>query len=308
MVNNIPAFDREFIDKNNLFPEAILSDKPGRRVYLVLDEIGNKKILKINVAFLNKLEREQAFLKAAAKFNINSLKIPTIYLYEKGCLLMEFIGRKAYNRETIESRDWNNASAELWVLALREFQKLPLSSKGFSISERIKGWAYPAVRMLQLLPSISNKINAREINKCILLATQYILIRPEFKNVTTHYDLQTFNYTPTIDESRMSLIDFEMGAYKGDNLYDALYYLSIPVTALHHWKFQKLLLSLWVKQFANEKESQAKRIQLILAVISIQRFFRFKNDSEKQQIYFNNLRLILNDKKFNDWLKGILAN
>jgi hypothetical protein len=99
----------------------------------------------------------------------------------------------------------------------------------------------------------------------------------------------------------MSLIDFEMGAYKGDSYYDVLYYLSMPVSELSDWTFQKKILSGWLKMDPIKNRFLNIRIRALLCIISFQRIKRFKAEPLLAVPYRENLKLLLSKDAFTHW-------
>ncbi|HMT30319.1 MAG TPA: hypothetical protein PKD91_13685 [Bacteroidia bacterium] len=292
MSSSVDLFDQEILQRYHLSIEEIKSAKGKRRVYLVRDAQDNSlKILKINLAFPLKLEREYQFLSTASSLKFTYLKTPQVYAYSTGMILMEYLDCENYTRDTILDKNWSPQECKKWINALNEFQSIPTSSKGFTFYEIVKGALYPVIRSLEIRKQIFRTLTFRELLTFTYFLIQYKLIRLFIKNVTTHYDFNTFNFTNLRGSDKMSLIDFEMGAYKGDSLYDLLYYISLPTTAIDNWTFQSILLEEWTKM--NKTPFQKIRIKVILCIISFQRIRRFEKEPLKAEIYRKNLRRLL---------------
>ncbi len=302
MYTGVDPFEQAIFQRYHLSVEEIKSSKDNRRVYLVRDlNDQSLKILKINLAFPKKLEREYQFLQTAASFNFNSLKTPTVFAYDTSFILMEFLDCVKYNRDTILEKNWTVNEVNKFLLALQEFQSIPQKSDGFSWYEKLKGQQYPLLRGLEMHKQIRSILSSVQLLKLIILLKKYFFTRMFFGNVTTHYDFNTFNFTNQVQSEKMTLIDFEMGAFKGDSLYDLLYYISLPTTDLNQWTFQNSLLKGWIKDKFQDNTFVKTRVRVLLCIISFQRIRRFDGEPEKAAIYHKNLKLLLNSNSFNDW-------
>ena len=300
MISSSDQFDQEILQRYHLLQSIVISSKGERRVYLVKDLLDHKtKILKINLAFPKKLEREYQFLKTASKLKFSSLKTPDVYAYEHGMILMEYLNREFYTRDTILNKVWSSQECTNWVNALKEFQSIPQNSTGFSLYEILKGAFYPLIRSIEIRKQIIRTLSFFELLRYFVLLIQYKIARLFIKNVTTHYDFNTFNFTNIVGSDKMSLIDFEMGVYKGDSLYDLLYFISLPTTNITEWTFQSALLAEWIKM--GERKFLKIRIRVLLCIISFQRIRRFDKDPQLADIYLKNLRILLNNRLFSDW-------
>lgn len=218
---------------------------------------------------------------------------------------MEYLDCVKYSRDTILEKNWNEKEVTKFLSALREFQSIPQKPDGFSVYERLKGKQYPVMRALEMWKQITHTLTFSQIMKLILLLKKYFFSGLFFKRVTTHYDFNTFNFTNLNHSEKMTLIDFEMGAYGGDNLYDLLYYISIPTVELNQWTFQKALLKEWITDKCQDNFFVKTRIRVILSVISFQRIRRFDLEPEKAKVYRNNLNLLLSSESFNAWYQNV---
>lgn len=306
MATSVDQYDQEILQRFHLSIEEIKSSKDKRRVYLVRDlKNQSLKILKINLAFPKKLEREYQFLRAAFLLQYKTLKTPDVYAHGPSFILMEYLDCVKYSRDTILEKNWNEKEVTKFLSALREFQSIPQKPDGFSVYERLKGKQYPVMRALEMWKQITHTLTFSQIMKLILLLKKYFFSGLFFKRVTTHYDFNTFNFTNLNHSEKMTLIDFEMGAYGGDNLYDLLYYISIPTVELNQWTFQKALLKEWITDKCQDNFFVKTRIRVILSVISFQRIRRFDLEPEKAKVYRNNLNLLLSSESFNAWYQNV---
>lgn len=101
------------------------------------------------------------------------------------------------------------------------------------------------------------------------------------------------------------MIDFEMGAFRDDNYYDILYYLSIPPISLNSWSFQTDLLAAWIKNNNPNTIFLKVRLKVLLCTISFQRIKRFNKDPIQANVYRENLKIILSSGNFNSWFNKI---
>lgn len=306
MAASVDPFDQEILQQFHLSIEEIKSSKDKRRVYLVRDlKNQSLKILKINLAFPKKLEREYQFLRNAFLLQYKTLKTPDVYAHGASFILMEYLDCVKYTRDTILRKNWNEKEVAKFLSALREFQSVPQKPDGFSLYEKLKGKQYPVVRAMEMWKQITTTLTFGQLLKLTWLLKKYFFMGLVFKRVTTHYDFNTFNFTNLNHSEKMTLIDFEMGAYGGDNLYDLLYYISIPTVEFSQWTFQKALLSEWITDKSQDISFVKTRIRVILLIISFQRIRRFELEPDKAKIYLDNINMLLNTELYNAWYQNI---
>lgn len=299
----------EIIDKYSLSIEKIIHRTYSKIVYLLVNKNGKRFVLKMYKRNSAKLKTEQQFLSRVNHVNYRYIRFPRLVEFGNNYVLVDYVEREHFTRDTIVDREWSADDVKLWVSGLIEFQRIEIPSNDFSFKQRVMGIIFPVCRILILLPKCRESIDLKAFGVIFKMALCYSLSRPFFRNVLTHYDLQTYNYTFMKNERKMSILDFELPRYRGDPLFDVLYYLSIPIMKLKDWTFQAAILTEYIKQVyggAWDSKSLLSRIRLILLVRNLSRYLGFINDTNKKMTYSENVRLLLNGESFYGWVSSIL--
>jgi hypothetical protein len=286
----------------NLRVVKIIHESRSSVVSLVSDERGQKFALK---AYLRdeaaRLVKERDFLLKADREALHALHLPKVHEAGQDYLLLEFIGREALDRETVLQRGWSDEEVQLWVRALLEFQSLKPERRLFTLRERLLGWAYPVVRTIVQWRDYDAGLRIGEKIRIAAMLVAYLALRPFFRNVCTHYDLQTTNYTFAKDRRQMSMVDCGFSYYMGDPYFDVIYYATIPVTRITEWTIQPRLLARFLRESAGRPRTnhgKYMRIRLILLSCNLGRYLHFRGDSEKQHVYADNVRSLLDRDGF----------
>ena len=298
----------EIIDKYSLSIEEILNRTNSKIVYLLVDKNGKRYVLKIYKRNSAKLKIERQFLSRVNHIRYQFIRFPQLVDFGDNYILIDYVEREHFTRDTIVDREWSADDVKLWVSGLIEFQRIEIPSNDFSFKQRVIGIIYPVCRIPILLPKCRKSIDLKAFGVIFKMALCYSLSRPFFRNVLTHYDLQTYNYTFMKKERKMSILDFEFPYYRGDPLFDILYYVSIPIKTLEDWTFQAAILKEYIKQVigsAWRSRSLLSRIRLILLVSNLSRYLSFINDTNKKNIYSENIKLLVNGESFNRWVSSI---
>jgi hypothetical protein len=294
------------LEQRSLRLMEVLSEKKLRGVYKVAELSGGPPlILKVNKLFPGKLRREADLLQLAEAHELKHLKLPRIVDRSDHWMLMDCVQLEHYTRDTILLKAWTTAEAEKWIAALQEFQQIPQSSRGFSKKEKLKGAFYPLIRLIELRKAVNKRLSLWRRVQLGWMALRYLAYRPLLRQVTVHYDLNTFNFTNEQGSEKMLMIDFEAGAYRGDSLYDILYYLTIPTVRLEDWVFQRTLLGTWFRASEGKERFLSQRLRFQLVVLCLQRIQRFIDDPEKAQVYVDNLDLLFNGSRYRNWRIGL---
>lgn len=298
----------EVLEKHSLKLCSVLQETNRTSVCLVTDNEGTKQVLKVNHNWstgrrYTNVERQ--FLTHVDHHGLTYLNVPRVFGYGDNYVLMEYVEREHLTRDTIKERLWSNDDIQVWVRGLLEFQDLQISREWFSPRRRVMGFLFPVIRLFLLLPKAFHVIGRRALHKVVWLAFTYSLARFHFRNKTTHYDLQTYNYSFQKDKRKASLVDFELSYYMGDPLYDVLHYVSIPVQKITLWTFQSRLVGAYLAESRESCRYASCRARLILLVCNINRYLRFKDDAAKQDIYRDNIRMLLSAEAFNSWFSRL---
>lgn len=287
----------------------VLSEKKLRGVYKVTgQDPAVPLILKVNKLFPAKLGRESAFLRLASLREFRHLKLPRILDHGPGWMLMEHVRLVPYTRDSVLEKDWSAEQIERWVGALYEFQSIPQSSAGFRVREKLKGACYPLLRFFELRKAVRKRVRGARLLQLAWMLFQYLCYRPFLRQVTTHYDLNTFNFTNEAGSDRMLMIDFEAGAFRGDRYYDILYYLTLPTVSLDQWTFQRRLLREWVRRAESDRRFLPARLRLQLILLCIQRIQRFHDAPDKAEVYVRSLDTLFDRAAYGRWLQGLTAD
>lgn len=296
---------QEILNKYCLTIDKIIKSMPDREIYLLIDKNNNKYALKIYKYNNEALKQEIDFLTRIKNIDFTSIRFPEIVDSGYNYLLFNYIDRELIHRSTALKRRWSEDDVNLWVNGLIEFQNIEIKINLFSLKKRILGFIFPVFRMIILMPKCRDIISLNKIIIISKLLVLYIICRLSFKNVPTHYDLQSYNYTFIKKEKKMSMIDFEFLYYKGDPLYDILHYITIPLQKMEDWTFQIDLLNEFLRnKYKNTRKirSLLYRIRLILLICNLSRLLNFQNEKEKKEVYIENVSLLLNKSSFKYWI------
>ena len=290
----------EIITEHGVRPISILQETVPTKVELVDTGDGEQLVLKFCKQSCPRLGLEGKFLSLASSIKHTYLETPRLIASGFDYLLMSFVERENQTRETILKRKWSKDNIHTLCEGIKEFQRIKLPTKTYTVKQRIMGVAYPVVKLLQVLPSCRRRglIGWKSMMKLYLFAIWYLFLRPGFRNVTTHYDLTTLNCAFTPD-GRLSMLDFEIGYALGDPLFDICYFLTIPPQAIQDWKFQSKALAMFKKR--NTKWGQRHRVRFILLVCSLVRMVHFEDDSREQSNYKQSIALLLGVGTFRNW-------
>lgn len=268
---------------------------------------GANYVLKRYAPGSKSLALEAAVLQAIQNQSFRHLVVPRLIVLdnEKNNLLMTYVPREHHDRSSILNRSWSQTELQVLTSALAEFQSLDLPRKLFSRKQFLMGLAYPSVKaILALRPSLKRRL-LRPTHAIVLMwwALAYLVIRPFFRNVTTHYDLTTLNCAMT-PECRVSILDFEFSYYRGDPLFDIAYFTTIPPEAIHRWRFQRTLLG----KFLVRHSSPAKRfrLRLILTVCCLVRALHFDDQSKEQNQYVESLGFLFSSADYRRWYDHLI--
>jgi hypothetical protein len=273
---------------------AVLQEAAGKRVSVVEGDRGERLVLKRYPGPTRAARLERAFLRAAASRPLDSLEVPRVVADGDDFLLTGFVEREHQTRDTILERAWTAGDVRLWVRGLLEFQALPLPARLFSFRQRVLGWLYPVFRAAALWRDLPRRGVAAG------LVARYVFARPFFRNVATHYDLQTHNYAFRIGARKMSLLDFEFSYCRGDPLFDLLYFVTIPVARLEEWTIQRDLVREFLAQWKGSRAGLRTRVRLILLVCNAGR--RRALDAEE---YRDNVALLSDQARFRRWWQSL---
>lgn len=286
---------------DDLRPIKRLGGSWKTEVWLLSDAQGRKLVLKRYIAAFEQFEKERDFLLRGGHSSLRALYLPEVIESGEDFLLLEFVPREHLTRETVSTREWTDDDIDLWVKGLLEFQQLQPNRRVFSIRHQLAGLAYPVVRMVKQLGLRGPTLSLRQKLMIARLLFSYLAMRPFFRNLCTHYDLQTYNYTFMIERRRVSMLDYEFKYYLGDPYFDILYYVTIPPVRWSEWTFQRRLLIAFFSSMKGRRKvnvGRETRIRLILLGCNIGRHLYFDKDPEKQRVYADNIRDLLDNGSF----------
>lgn len=280
------------------------------KVIYILENDNSKYVLKIYIIKSKRDEFERIFLSHVNRSELQNIYFPKIIDYGPYYILIEYIIREYYTRDSICERQWTDSDIKLWVAGLTEFQKISISPQLFSFKNRMIGSVYPVFKSLLLSPNCFETLNLRSILQIWMLTASYFHSLFFFRKILTHYDLQTYNYTFMKNDRKMSLIDFEIPYYLGDPLYDILYFITIPIKKITDWTFQGRLLREYLR--INHKARYypkiiKNRIRLILLLCNLQRMINFRGKLDYQEKYHKNIELLLNNNTFERWISSYVS-
>jgi hypothetical protein len=301
---------KTILDRHSLIVESVLQETPFGTTYLVINQDNNKFVLKI---YLDKSKTrgsvvERKFLALANDREFRHLLIPRLIAHDQNYMLMEFIDREYWTRDTILERAWSKSDVRLWVSGLLEFQTIELPANWFSLRRRIYGRFYPIIRAFSALKYGRRVLRMSDVAKIAWLCVRYLAGMHDFRRALTHYDLQTYNYSLTTDRKMASMLDFEIAYYTGDPLFDLLYYNSIPVQKLEEWTYQGDLLRNYIEITGASPEKLENRVRLILLVCNLLGCSRLRDDPAKKKVFEENIGNILHNNWFGAWLGSVFRN
>lgn len=312
-MNKFLSITHELLERHSLTAEKVLHAPEKKIIYLLKDKNQHKYVLKIydtqSQILKQNLQSEIKFLKRINSVDFKYIQFPRIIDNGENYLLMSYIEREHTHRSTVLNRKWSDDDIKLWVAGLVEFQNVKVLSSDFTLKKRVLGFMYPVYRMFTLIPKCRNLIDWKAFLTISKLSLLYICTRLYFRNVLTHYDLHTYNFSFVKNERKMSMLDFEKLYYLGDFLYDILCYITIPIQKMKDWTFQTDLLNEFIKQKPEQSKhlrSLLLRIRFILLVRNFSRYLNFLNDSDKKAVYSENVKLLLNGKSYYDWVSSAL--
>lgn len=298
------------IAKHGLTVEKTIYTGSVSKVYRVADPNGQKYVLKINEIDSSCIEREKKFYSVLKDLEFKYLCFPHVVDSDEKFLLMEYIPRTYYTRDSILEREWTDKDLNLWVNGLLEFQGLKLCRKSFPLKRKLVASVYPVFRISERLRKFQKPLGVAERMVIMRLTLAYLLARPFIRHVLTHYDCQTYNYTFCLNSNKMSILDFEFSYYLGDPLYDILYFITIPTVKIRDWTFQSNLLTCFLSKIQHRKGYCAglqNRLHLVLLLCNLSRFLHFSKDPVKQVPYWDNLKLLLDQKSWDLFWRKIIV-
>lgn len=248
---------------------------------------------------------ESEFLASLIASEFRSLVLPEIVDCGNRHLLMTFVHRETQTRETICDRAWTADDIESVCEAIEEFQSISLSRRLFSVKQIVLGFNYPVVRAaLVFAPALRCRLLSMiGCVKAMLMMIRYTMLRPFLRNRTVHYDLTTLNCAFTPD-GRLSILDFEFPYYKGDSVFDVIYFITIPPRSIEQWTFQNSVLKRFVGR--NPGFASEFRCRFILLVCCLSRAVHFQNSDLEQQAYIDSIDLLLDRRRFRSWWMSMM--
>ena len=296
-IDNIQIiFDRLRLSKVRVF-----RDTDNNIVLLVRDSRGKLLVFKYYKFVRPTIQVEKQFLKFSQNIPFESLRLPQLIKTGDNFIILEFVPRHDWTRETILQYRWSDNDIKCWVAGLVEFQNIPFSCDFFNVKRKILGIYYPLVYFFRLWRKcyVSIPLYAWPIILC--WAARYLVDAARTNRVFTHYDLQANNCALTRDKQKLSIIDFELPFYKGDQFFDIINYLMNPVCYFGRWSFQLKLWNEYVQQvIGNRNFTQGERIRIrfLFFVRSLQRILYFDGDESAREICRENMKFILSGSEF----------
>ena len=288
-------------ERLNLSPVETLQETESHRVELVRNSGGQRLVLKTYKVPSRMIDIELAVLRSLSNGQFEFLRIPELVAASDKCLVTSYVERSHYTRDTILHHAWTREDVTLFCSALREFQGQTVDQRLFTTKQRMMGVIYPVIRLALTLPAAfrTGGLGLANMPQLALMVVWYLIARLTFRNVLTHYDLTTLNYTFAPDH-RMSMLDFEFAYSSGDPMFDAIYYVTIPPIVMSDWTFQNEIVARQVCE-AGGGLLAWNRARLILTVCLLSRYLFFANDRLQQSIVRDNVRNILSRSRFSAW-------
>lgn len=289
-----------------LRPREVLQETAGRRVLLAEAPGGERYVVKQTDPARPGAKVERAFLRGVCDRTFTHLRLPRLVEEGEDYLVMEFVAREAHTGATILEREWSDDDVALWVGGLREFQAIELPAAPFTRRQKLAGSLYPVVRALDLWRRFGKRLPGGAARVLPGLLARNVAARASVRLVATHYDFHTYNYAFCTAEARMSLLDFEFSYYLGDPLWDLLYFLTQPETALDAWTFQRPLFRRFLASGRGEP-ALAARARLILLDQCLGRVVNVPEDAPRYATYFANAERLCDDRWFRRWFRGLAS-
>lgn len=289
------------LDRLRLSKVRVLQDTDMAIVLLVRDSRGKLLVFKYYKFVRPTAQVEKKFLEFSQNLPFESLRLPQLLKAGDNFIILEFVPRHNWTRETILQYRWTNLDIKCWVAGLIEFQNIPFSCDFYNVKRRILGIYFPILHLFRLWRKCYVSIPLYSWPIILYWAARNLVDAALANRVLTHYDLQTHNCALTRDKQKLSILDFELPYYKGDQFYDIIYYLSIPVCYLEKWNFQLKLWNEYVQRvIGNRNFTQGERIRIkfLFFVFSLSRFLYFENDGKAREIYRENMKFILSGCEF----------
>ncbi|MFZ2055757.1 MAG: hypothetical protein WAU81_16335 [Candidatus Aminicenantales bacterium] len=282
----------------------LIADKNSKKHILKIYDLGSKRARLASLFF----QIEKYFLSSVAKLSFEHIQFPRLLGSGRNYLIIEFVEREVFTRESILDKKWSVEDTRLWVMALMEFQGIEMPGNLYPATRRLIGSLFPVVRLCQILPKCRRILSVRDFISVFIIVLSYIMVWRSIEKKLVHYELHTSHFAPMKGKQKMSLIDFELSYYKGDPLVDILYYISIPIKRFREWSFQKELLREYVKLSFSGGVHLSElfyRIRLILLMFHIVRYFEFVDVPNYREVYFENLSILLDKKRFRQFYEDI---
>lgn len=289
------------LDRLRLSKVRVLQDTDMTIVLMVRDSRGKLLVFKYNKIVRPTNQVEKKFLAFSQNLTFQSLRLPQLVKTGDDFLILEFVPRHNWTRETILEYRWTDLDIKCWVAGLIEFQSIPFSCDFYNAKRKILGVYYPVFCLFRLLRKCYNEIPLYAWPVIFCWAARYLVHAVHTKKVLTHYDLQAHNCVLTRDGQQLSIIDFELPYYKGDQFFDLIYYLCIPVCYLRGRDFRVRLWKEYIQQLMGNRKftnGERSRIKFLFFVFSLLRFWYFKNDGNAREIYRENMNFILIGSEF----------
>ncbi len=288
---------------------SILSASKERNVILAKDKKETKIVVKVFTKVNRFLWKEIDFLKQVSNQQFHFVEFPRILAVGNDFFLMSFLDREHQTRDSISQKKWTTENYQSFVSGLVEFQNIQRSKKNFTEVEQLKGCVFPVMIILKGYLSFRKNISILDRLKIIQLSIIYLIGSLFWKKVNVHYDFQTYNYSFLNGSSKMSILDFETGPYKGDKWHDVAYYCSISPASLSSWTYQKKILRKFIGQSGIKINTwvRCQKLRCVFVAVQLIRYDFFRNDSQIKKIYSDNISKVLLDKnKFRIWIKEIM--
>lgn len=283
---------------SQLSPVRVLQQSDRNSTTLLESPSGE---LVVEKKFLQKpqsLNIEISYLRKNGGQQFHYLEIPRLLEIKPDSILISFVERDEYTRDTILERKWSPTDVDSFCRGVEEFQKTRILSRWFNPWRQCLGRYFVQIKAVQLFRKACRGLGLvlREKKEFLSLLFQYSIDTSTVQFVTTHYDLNTLNYTFT-PSGKMSILDFELAYYLGDPLYDVMYYMTIPTVRISDWTFQKQVLNRFL-EIEGKTPNNLRRARFLLLICSIMRFFHFKDRDWQREEYRENIRLLLDKKAF----------
>lgn len=292
----------DMLEAHGLETVGILQQTKAKMIQAVQNPDGEKFVVKWCYSPNTNIQDEANFLRSVESYNFEYLEIPRVIDSSPSHILMTWVERESHNRVSVLSRTWTDAEIDTLCRGVLELQTIPVpSAVDFGFQRRAMGMAYPVFRLL--LQTKAGWLKPSQITAALRLMIGYLINRPRFSNVTTHYDLTNQNCAFT-DQGQVSILDFEFHYAGGDPHFDILYFITIPAVRLKDWTFQQRILQRYLA-ITEDVAARQRRMRFILLVCCIARLGMFKPDSAETAAYRANIELLLNGQSFKTWWQSL---